>query len=80
MQIEYEGFRKRTEYTIVAFYQEYSRYHYLYFTIGKQWSKDLMDSNGKTTNQHTSIAREGSKSNDRSYAIRHTGDRSSRVS
>ena len=26
--------------TIVAFYQEYSRYRYLYFTIGKQWSKD----------------------------------------
>jgi hypothetical protein len=28
--------------TIVAFYREYSRYRYLYFTIGKQWSKDLM--------------------------------------
>ena len=26
--------------TIVAFYQEYSRYRYLYFTTGKQWSKD----------------------------------------
>jgi hypothetical protein len=26
--------------TIVAFYQEYFRNRYLYFTIGKQWSKD----------------------------------------
>jgi hypothetical protein len=34
-----------------------------------------MDSNGKTTNQHTSTARAGDKSNNRSYAIRHTGDR-----
>jgi hypothetical protein len=32
--------------TVVAFYQEYSMYHYLYFTTGKQWSKDLL-SNGK---------------------------------
>jgi hypothetical protein len=31
---------------IVAFYHEYSRYRYLYFTIKKQWSKDLL-SNGK---------------------------------
>jgi hypothetical protein len=39
-----------------------------------------MDSNGKTTNQHTSTTRARGKSNDRSYAIRHTGDRSSRIS
>ena len=26
--------------TIVAFYREYSRYRYLYFTTGKQHSKD----------------------------------------
>ena len=43
--------------TIVAFYQEYSRYRYLYFTIGKQWSKDLLDNKGMPTNQHTSIAK-----------------------
>jgi len=29
----------------VAFYQEYSKYRYLYFTIGKQWSKDLLNNN-----------------------------------
>jgi hypothetical protein len=28
--------------TIVALYREYFKYHYLYFTIGKQWSKDLL--------------------------------------
>jgi len=33
-QLKYEEFRKRTE-NIVAFYQEYSRYLYLYFTTGK---------------------------------------------
>jgi hypothetical protein len=33
----------RAQNTIVAFYREYSRYHYLYFTTEKQWSKDLMD-------------------------------------
>ena len=32
--------------TVVAFYQEYSRYRYLYFTIGKQWNKDLLDNEG----------------------------------
>ena len=31
---------------IVAFYQEYSRYRYLYFTTGKQWSKDLPNNKG----------------------------------
>ena len=33
----------RAQKTIVAFYREYFRYRYLYFTIGKQWSKDLLD-------------------------------------
>ena len=31
---------------VVAFYQEYSRYRYLYFTIGKQWNKDLLGNKG----------------------------------
>jgi hypothetical protein len=61
VQIKYEGFRKRTEYTSVVFYREYSRYRYLYFTTGKQWSKNLMDSNGKTANQHTDTDRAGDK-------------------
>ena len=43
--------------TIVAFYQEYSRYRYLYFTTGKQWNKDLLSNKEITINQHTSIAR-----------------------
>jgi hypothetical protein len=51
--------------TIIAFYQEYSKYRYLYFTIGRQWSKDLLNSKGITINQHTSIARVRGKSNDR---------------
>jgi hypothetical protein len=36
----------RAQNTIVAFYREYFRYRYLYFTTEKQWSKDLL-SNGK---------------------------------
>jgi Zn-dependent membrane protease YugP len=44
--------------TIVAFYQAYSMYRYLYFATGKQWSKDLLNSKG-VTNQHTSIAKAG---------------------
>jgi hypothetical protein len=32
--------------TIVVFYREYSRYHYLYFTIEKQWIKDLLSNKG----------------------------------
>ena len=32
----------RAQNTIVEFYQEYSRYRYLYFTTGKQWNKDLL--------------------------------------
>ena len=51
--------------TIVAFYREYSKYHYLYFTIGKQWSKDLMDNKGMSTNQHTNIARARGRGNAR---------------
>ena len=43
----------------VAFHREYSRYHYLYFIIGKQWSKDLLSNKGMSTNQHTSIAKAG---------------------
>ena len=45
--------------TIVAFYREYSRYRYLYFTTWKQWSKDLLDNKGMSTNQHNSIAKVG---------------------
>ena len=44
---------------IVAFYLEYSRYRYLHFTTRKQWSKDLLSNRGMSTNQHTSIAKEG---------------------
>ena len=44
---------------IVAFYQEYSRYRYLYFPLGKQWSKDLLSNRGISTNEHTSIAKVG---------------------
>ena len=36
----------REQNTIVAFYREYSRYCYLYFTIGKQWIKDLLNIKG----------------------------------
>ena len=54
--------------TIVAFYREYSRYRYLYFTIGKQWSKDLLGNKGVSISQHTSIARARGKCNDRSNA------------
>jgi hypothetical protein len=51
--------------TIVAFYREYSSYRYLYFTIGKQWSKDLLSSKRISISQHTSIARARGKGNDR---------------
>ena len=43
----------------VAFHREYSRYRYLYFTIGKQWNKDLLSNKGISVSQHTSIARAG---------------------
>jgi hypothetical protein len=55
--------------TIVAFYREYSRYCYLYFTIGKQWSKDLLGNKGVAISQHTSIARARGKGNDRNLYI-----------
>ena len=44
---------------IIAFYREYSRYRYLYFSTGKQWSKDLLDNKGLSINQHTNIAKAG---------------------
>ena len=47
--------------TIVAFYREYSRYRYLYFTIGKWWNKDLLSNKGISISQHTSMARAGVK-------------------
>jgi Zn-dependent membrane protease YugP len=50
--------------TIVAFYREYSMYRYLYFTTGKQWSKDLLSSKGISISQHTNIARARGKGND----------------
>ena len=50
--------------TIVAFYQEYSRYRYLYFTTGKQWSKDLLGNKEISISQHTCIARARGKGND----------------
>ena len=43
--------------TIVAFYREYSRYLYLYFTTGKQWSKDLLNIKGVSISQQTNMAR-----------------------
>ena len=51
--------------TIVAFYREYYRYRYLYFTIGKQWSKDLLSNKEIAISQHTCIARARGKGNDR---------------
>ena len=51
--------------TIVAFYRENSRYRYLYFTTGKQWSKDLLSNKGISISQHTSIARARGRDNDR---------------
>ena len=47
--------------TIVTFYREYFMYRYLYFTTGKQWSKDLLNIKGVSINQHTSMARVGVK-------------------
>jgi hypothetical protein len=55
-----------TQNTIIAFYWQYFRYHYLYFTIGKQWSKDLLSNKGISINQYTSIARVRGKDNDSS--------------
>jgi hypothetical protein len=44
-------------------------YRYLYFTIGKQWSKDLLSNKGISISQHTSIARARGKCNDRNLCI-----------
>ena len=44
-----------TQNIIVAFYQEYSMYRYLYFTTGKQWSKDLLNNRGVFTNIPTQL-------------------------
>ena len=55
--------------TIIAFYQEYSKYLYLYFTTGKQWSKDLLSNKGISINQHTNIARARARGNDRNLYI-----------
>ena len=41
--------------TIVAFYREYSRYRYLYFTTGKQWNKDLLGNKGVFVNIPTQL-------------------------
>ena len=41
--------------TIVAFYQEYSRYRYLYFTTGKQWNKELLGNKGISINIPTQL-------------------------
>ena len=40
-------------------------YRYLYFTTGKQWSKDLLDNKGMYTNQNTNIAKARGKGNDK---------------
>ena len=45
--------------TIVAFYRKYSRYRYLYFTIGKQWNKYLLNNKEISISQHTGMARAG---------------------
>ena len=58
MQIEYEGFRKRTKYHCCILSGVFP-YRYLYFTTRKQWSKDLLDNKGMSTNQYTSIAKAG---------------------
>ena len=36
--------------TIVAFYREYFRYRYFYFTTWKQWNKDLLGNEGVSVN------------------------------
>jgi hypothetical protein len=40
----------RAQNTIIAFYREYFKYRYLYFTTGKQWSKDLLSNKGVSVN------------------------------
>jgi hypothetical protein len=49
----------------VAFHQEYFKYHCLYFTIEKQWSKDLLNNNKEIfTNIPSKLEQRG---NDRNY-------------
>jgi Zn-dependent membrane protease YugP len=58
-----------TQNTIVAFYRKYSRYRYLYFTTGKQWSRDLLSNKGMSIGQHTTIARASGNCNNRILCI-----------
>ena len=67
---------QNTQNTIVAFYREYSRYRYLYFTTGKQWIKDLLSDKEIAISQHTCMARARGKGIDRIYVTCHLGDRS----
>ena len=53
-QLEYEGFCKCIEYHC-SILPEYSRYHYLYFAIGKQQSKDLLGNEGVSINIPTQL-------------------------
>jgi hypothetical protein len=68
VQIKNEGFHKRAKCHCSILLGD-SRYHYLYFTIGKQWSKDLLSNEGISVNQHTNIARARGKSNDKNLCI-----------
>jgi hypothetical protein len=49
--------------TIVVFYREYFRYHYLYFTTRKQRSKYILRNKGMSISQHISIAKARGKGN-----------------
>ena len=57
MQIEYEGFYKRTEYHYSILLGVFQVSCYLYFTTGKQWSKDLLNIKRVFISQRTSMAR-----------------------
>ena len=58
MQIQYEGFDKGTEYHCSILPGVFQVLLFI-FTTGKQWSKDLFDNKGMSTNQYTSIAKAG---------------------
>ena len=49
MQKEYERFRKRKEYHRSILLGVF-RYRYFYFTMGKQWNKDLLGNEGVSVN------------------------------
>jgi hypothetical protein len=68
VQINNEGFHKRAKYHCSILPGD-SRYRYLYFSIGKQWSKDLLSNEGISISQHTSIARARGKCNDKNLCI-----------